>query len=145
MLQEFFITLLFTGAVDIYINSFLNLIPPLQEFEEQLFFMEDKLGEISDRSSPQYLVLEAKAKALQYYFEPLRLQFYDEMMFLTYISFGVLFFAFQHIPEIIYTTITRRQFDAYCLKNLLDFSLFSLFFTFICISYGNNLNGSWKE
>jgi len=64
---------------------------------------------------------------------------------LTYIFFAVLFFAIQHIPEIIYTTIMRRQFEAYSFKNLLDFSLFFLFFTFICVSYGNNLNGSWKE
>lgn len=66
-------------------------------------------------------------------------------MTLSYICFGVLFFAIQHIPEIIYTSITRRQFNAYSFKNLLDFVLFLQFFFFICISYGNNLNGSWKE
>ncbi len=67
------------------------------------------------------------------------------MMLTTYVSFAVLFFAIQHIPEIIYTSITRRQFNAYSFKNLLDFLLFILFFLFVCISYGNNLNGSWKE
>ena len=67
------------------------------------------------------------------------------MMFMTYIFFAVLFFAIQHIPEIIYTTITKRQFNAYSFKNLVDFGIFMLYFTFICISYGNNLSGSWKE
>lgn len=89
--------------------------------------------------------MEAKTQALQYYFEPLRLQFYDEMMMFSYLCFAVLFFAIQHIPEIVYTTITRRQFNAYSFKNLLDFCMFAMFFSFICISYGNNLNGSWKE
>jgi len=67
------------------------------------------------------------------------------MMLTTYVSFAVLFFAIQHIPEIIYTSITRRQFNAYSFKNLIDFLLFLQFFIFICISYGNNLSGSWKE
>lgn len=145
MLQEFFVTFLFVYLVDGYINAFLDLIPPLEEFEIQLFEMEDKLAAVTDTSSAEYLALEAKTQALQYYFEPLRLQFYEEMMMLTYVCFGVLFFAIQHIPEIIYTSITRRQFNAYSFKNLLDFVLFLQFFFFICISYGNNLNGSWKE
>lgn len=90
------------------VNSFLNEIPPLEEFENQLFEMEDKLAQIDDRSSTEYLTLEAKALALQYYFAPMRLNFYNSMMTLTYLFFAVLFFAIQHIPEIIYTTITRR-------------------------------------
>ena len=107
--------------------------------------MEDKLAAIEDTSSAEYLALEAQTQALQYYFEPQRLQFYEDMMTLTYVFFCVLFFAIQHIPEIIYTSITRRQFNAYSFKNLLDFVIFLQFFIFICISYGNNLNGSWKE
>ena len=110
-----------------------------------MFKMEDKLALITDTSSADYLRLEAKTRALQYYFEPLRLKFYEDMMFMTYVFFAVLFFAIQHIPEIIYTTITKRQFNAYSFKNLLDFTLFMLFFSFICISYGNNLGGAWKE
>ena len=64
---------------------------------------------------------------------------------MTYISFATLFFAFQHIPEIIFTSITRRQFQAYSFKNILDFFIFVLFFSFIIVSYSQNLDGSWKE
>ena len=32
-LQEFFVTLMFVYYVDVTINAFLNLIPPLEEFE----------------------------------------------------------------------------------------------------------------
>lgn len=145
MLQEFIVTLLFTAVLDTLIAAFLNQIPPLKEFELQLFEMERKLGEISDPQSVEYARLQAKIRAFQYYFEPLRLQFYEDMMFMTYVFFATLFFAIQHIPEIIYTTITRRQFDAYSFKNLLDFAMFILYFTFICVSYGNNLSGAWKE
>ena len=70
--------------------------------------MEDNLAAIADKSSRTYLIMETKTQALQYYFEPLRLEFYNSMMTMTYVSFAVLFFAIQHIPEIIYTTITRR-------------------------------------
>mmetsp|Transcript_2117 Transcript_2117/g.2963 ORF Transcript_2117/g.2963 Transcript_2117/m.2963 type:complete len:108 (+) Transcript_2117:1200-1523(+) len=107
--------------------------------------MEDKLAAVTDTQSLEYERLQAKTRALQLYFEPMRLQFYEEMMFMTYVFFAVLFFAIQHVPEIIYTTITRRQFDAYSFKNLLDFTMFLLYFTFICLSYGNNLSGAWKE
>ena len=75
----------------------------------------------------------------------MRLELYNQMRSLTYISFAVLFFAFQHIPEIIYTSVTRRQFNAYSFKNLIDSLLFLLFFIYIIVSYGKNLNGSWKE
>lgn len=63
---------------------------------------------ITDTSSAEYMQLEAKTRALQHYFEPMRLKFYEDMMFMTYVFFAVLFFAIQHVPEIIYTTITKR-------------------------------------
>ena len=62
--------------MDTWVNAFLNLMPALAEFENQLFEMEDKLGAIADTSSPAYLVLEAKTLSLQYYFAPMRLTFY---------------------------------------------------------------------
>lgn len=64
MLQEFIYTFIFTVAVDTYVNAFLNLMPPLAEFETQLFEMEAKLAGIEDTSSPAYLVMEAKALSL---------------------------------------------------------------------------------
>ena len=93
MLQEFIVTLLFTAVLDTLIAAFLNQIPPLKEFELQLFEMEGKLGEISDPQSVEYARLQAKIRAFQYYFEPLRLQFYEDMMFMTYVFFATLFFV----------------------------------------------------
>lgn len=55
--------------------------------------MEDKLFEIEDTTSSEYLILEAKTRALEHYFEPMRLKFYESMMFITYVFFAVLFFA----------------------------------------------------
>ena len=73
------------------------------------------------------------------------ISFYHLMMNLTAVSFCVLFFAHQHIPEIIYTAITKRQFDPYSFKNLWDFLIWCLFITFIWITYKRDLNGTWKE
>ena len=64
MLQEFLYTFIFTILVDMMVNSYLNEIPPLEEFEKQLFEMEDKLAAIDDTSSPEYLAMEAKTLAL---------------------------------------------------------------------------------
>ena len=63
MLQEFIITLLFTFMCDTLITAFLNQIPPLKEFELQLFEMEKKLGEISDPQSVEYERLQTKIRA----------------------------------------------------------------------------------
>jgi len=54
MLQEFFVTLLFTFIIDSVINSFLTLIPELAEFENQLFDMEDQLSALTNTSSIEY-------------------------------------------------------------------------------------------
>ena len=66
-------------------------------------------------------------------------------MNITFVSFCVLFFAFQHIPEIVYTSITKRQYNPYAFKNLLDAVIFGLFFSFILITYASNLSDTWKE
>lgn len=75
----------------------------------------------------------------------MRVDFYQNMYQITYIAFASLFFAFQHVYELIYTSITKRQFHAYNFKNILDFLIFVLYFTFIIVSYSQNLDGSWKE
>lgn len=51
MLQEFLVTLIFTYFIDTLINGFLNEIPPLEEFEMQLFQMEAQLAQIKDKNS----------------------------------------------------------------------------------------------
>lgn len=71
--------------------------------------------------------------------------FYRLMMNITFVSFCILFFALQHIPEIIYTSITKRVYNPYAFKNLLDFLIFVLFMTNIWITYYKNLHGTWKE
>lgn len=73
------------------------------------------------------------------------LTFYYLCMNITYVSFCVLFFALQHIPEIIYTKILKRQFNPYAFKNLWDFAMFCLFMTYIWVTYYGNLHGTWKE
>lgn len=66
-------------------------------------------------------------------------------MYITYVSFGVLFFALQHIPEIIFTNITKRQFNPYAFKHLWDLGIFAVFMSYILVTYAVNLNGTWKE
>jgi hypothetical protein len=117
----------------------------VEEFELQLFDLEERLDAIPDRFSPEYESLYEKIVAFDLYFSPLRREFYENMYAITYLAFMSLFFAFQHIPELVYTSITRRVFPAYSFKNIIDFFIFIFYFTFIIVSYSQNLNGSWKE
>ena len=64
-------------------------------------------------------------------------------MRLTGVAFCVLFFAFQHIPEIIYVSFLKRPYDPYAPKNLWDFWIWVCFFSFIWWTYRINLYGTW--
>ena len=110
----------------------------LNEAEAKLFAIEDSL-------SPQYMADKERIKALSYSFESEIFEFWNTMRWITWVSFMVLFFALNHVPELIYTSMTKRQFQAYYFKNVWDFVIFILFFTFIIISYKSNLAGTWKE
>ena len=66
-------------------------------------------------------------------------------MLISYLSFLPLFYALQHIADIIYTSLTKRQFNPWCYLNLIDFFIFTIFFTNIITTYVRNLNGTWLE
>jgi hypothetical protein len=66
-------------------------------------------------------------------------------MYFTYMGFFICFFAIGHITELVYTSILKRPFYAYAWKNILDFLIFLFFFTFIWVTYYQNLRGGWKE
>jgi hypothetical protein len=56
-------------------------------------------------------------------------------MYFTYMGFFICFFAIGHITELVYTSILKRPFYAYAVKNILDFCIFMFFFIFIWITY----------
>ena len=64
---------------------------------------------------------------------------------MTYVCFAVLFFAFQHIPQTIYISINKRQFNPYNFINIWDFIIFCVFFAFIIVNYGIFFAATWKE
>jgi hypothetical protein len=69
----------------------------------------------------------------------------SEIRFLTYISFAVLCFPFQHIPETIYIALNKRQFNPYNFIGLWDFLIFVIFFAFIYFNYQFLFRDTWKE
>lgn len=64
---------------------------------------------------------------------------------LTYLSFGVLCFALQHIPETIYISIKKRQFNPFNFIGILDLICFCIFLTFIVFNYAVMFRHTWKE
>lgn len=66
-------------------------------------------------------------------------------MIVSYLSFLPLFYGIQHLFNIIYASINKRQIDAYSTLGLLDFLIFSIFITNIFITYAKNLWGTWQD
>jgi hypothetical protein len=64
---------------------------------------------------------------------------------LTYLSFAVLCFALQHIPEIIYISIKKRQFNPFNFIGIWDLICFCVFLTFIVFNYAVMFRHTWKE
>ena len=92
-----------------------------------------------------YNTLEASLKQLIASVTPDTLQFVLNVRHMTYVCFAVLFFAFQHIPQTIYISINKRQFNPYNFINIWDFIIFCIFFAFIIVNYGIFFAATWKE
>lgn len=67
------------------------------------------------------------------------------MLVVSYLSFLPLFFGVQHLFNVIYASLLRRQIDAYSFLGLLDFVIFAVFITNIFITYAKNLWGTWMD
>lgn len=92
-----------------------------------------------------YNTLEASLKQIIASVTPDTLQFVLNVRHMTYVCFAVLFFAFQHIPQTIYISINKRQFNPYNFINIWDFIIFCIFFAFIIVNYGIFFAATWKE
>lgn len=124
----------------------MSLQPVLTQEMTTYVTMRDALLARSDSTSASY---KAAQTALNTFYatecQADANSMFKQAMDLTGVAFCVLFFAHQHISAIIYTSVTRRQFNAYALKNLWDFLIWVFFFVYIWITYKVNLNGTWKE
>ena len=72
-------------------------------------------------------------------------EFVLDVRHLTYLSFGVLCFAMQHIPETIYISIKKRQFNPFNFIGIWDLICFCVFLTFIVFNYTVMFKNTWKE
>jgi len=142
---EFIVTVLFATGVHLLVGEIMSIEPGTRSLMQSLLAKEEELVELEDPTSPDAIALEKDIARYYAQIYPHLYFFFSTMMRLTYLSFGVLFFALQHIPEIVYTVVTKRQFDAYGFKNLGDGAIFGFFFTFIIVCYSKNLGGAWKE
>jgi hypothetical protein len=66
-------------------------------------------------------------------------------MIVSYISFLPCFYGIQHLFNIIYASINKRQIDAYSFMGLLDLLVFVIFLSNILITYAKNLHGTWMD
>ena len=66
-------------------------------------------------------------------------------MIVSYLSFLPLFFAMQHMLDIIYASLHKREVDPYSFLSLIDFVIFGIFFSNVIITYVRNLDGTWVD
>ena len=94
---------------------------------------------------PGYQAAQASLTAYKDSIEPSTYKFVLDIRHLSYLSFAVLCFAFQHIPETIFISIKKRQFNPYNFIGIWDFFCFCVFFTFIVFNYAVLFRTTWKE
>lgn len=76
---------------------------------------------------------------------PKTYQFVLDVRHLTYLSFAVLCFALNHIPETIYIAIKKRQFNPFNFIGIWDLICFFVFLAFIVFNYAVLYKNAWKE
>lgn len=145
VLVEFVVTVAFAVTVHVMVGQVMDMEPALTQDIRTLLDAKALLESL-DPSTAAY---ESLAEQIDYYYQTYMYErvdrFYQLAFIITGMGFCIMFFAHQHIPEIVYTAVTRRQYDAYNVKNLWDFLLWLLFMTYICITYGVNLGGTFAE
>ena len=72
-------------------------------------------------------------------------KFFNEVMIVSYVSFLPCFYGIQHLFNIIFASINKRQIDAYSFLGVLDFLIFCIFISNIFITYAKNLWGTWMD
>jgi len=60
-------------------------------------------------------------------------------------SFVCLFFGFQYLADIAYTSVTKRNFRPYSFKSILDMLIFFIFMVNICVTFARNLKSTISE
>lgn len=78
--------------------------------------------------------MEASLTAYKNEITPSTYLFVKDIRHLTYLAIAALGFPLQHIPETIYISIKKRQFNPYNFLGIWDFICFCVFLAFICFN-----------
>jgi len=89
--------------------------------------------------------LSTEIDELKEYYGELVLTYYNSVMVVSYLSFLCLFYALQHINDVIFTTMNKRYINPYSILNMIDLVIFAIFFSNILITYSRNQGGTWSE
>ena len=144
-LIEWFVSVIFAIIVHLLVDNFFELIPVVGAYVADLESREAQHAAIADKASAEALQLQDEIDIFKTDNDKLVLSFWNTMRWTTWVGFMVCFFFLNNIPALIYTSVTKRQFQAYTLKNIIDFGIFVFFLTFIIIQYKINLAGTWFE
>ena len=135
---EFFTTLLITAVIHFYLRRVLDNTEQIEKLVLAGIAIENKYS--GQKTSA------AQAAIQRYWKDPeltkIFLPFFEDMMSLTWLSFVVLFFGFQYIADISFAAVTKKHYNPYQFKNLVDFAIFTIFSINIVITFVVNLEGT---
>lgn len=72
-------------------------------------------------------------------------EFFGRMVDLAGISILCLFFGFQYLADMAYCAVTKKNYNPYSFKNVLDVLIFFVFLVNIFVTFRQNLNNAIKE
>ena len=144
IIVEFVSTILLSIAIHILVNFVLRQSPDFTIKMQNFLDIETRYIS-ANQSLPGYKAIEDAYNTARTKIEEPVESFFNKVMVVSYISFLPLFYGFQHLLNIIYASINKRIINAYSFLGLIDFLIFSIFFSNIMITYAKNLRGTWMD
>lgn len=144
MIVEFFVTLLITTIAHVKLKSAIEQDANIQNIINTLRTLEGNYAAHEGFLETQEMIAGEMQQLHTDSQEDFQ-RFFNNMMSLVWISFVSLFFGFQVMADIAYTTVTNQTYIPNSFKNLMDAFLFIVFLVHIFITFVRNLTYTIEE
>jgi Polycystin cation channel len=150
IIVEFISTIMMAIAIHVLVNFVLKDSPDFTTKMLKFVQLENQYHSMSfykqqNSTDPAYLAIETTYIQYGAEIKTTVESFFRKVLVVSYLSFLPLFYGVQHLFNIMYATINKRQVNPYSFLNLIDFLIFSIFLANIIITYAKNLSGTWMD
>jgi hypothetical protein len=134
IIVEFVSTILLSIVIHIFVNFVLKASPDFNH-KMKVFVDFERYYLEQNTTSPGYIDIYREYINVQDNIKVTVQDFFDKAMIVSYLSFLPMFYGIQHMFNIIYASINKRQINPYSFLGLIDFLIFTIFLTNIFITY----------